>query len=331
MLTDIDIKKIKSLLSCKKEVFLSATDIVDSDPVLGCYKVAVDQGGKIFQNVGGIWQIVSIGGAGSDTNFTTDNLTATADRTHNFSNNSLTILNLKTFELDTTNGHTIFNMDDSLSRVSIISVADTGASTQAILNPDNIALSVETPTHAGQPTNLVISESGSTIVRNTLVASERAMVVYNDDGSGGASIGSDTTGGFVRIFGSGQQSEFRTANVTATRTWQMPDRDGNIPLVRNLIEINSNYNIVPEDDIIISTGAVPLTIFFDDATLFTGREITIKAKTNNGITLDASSSGIEDPSDSSINNNITLIAPARTFGSILTYKSDGHSWVIVGY
>lgn len=65
MLTNIDIEKIKKIMGCKKEVFLSPDVISDGDPVKGCYKFAISSDNNFFKNVGGIWEIINIGSGDS--------------------------------------------------------------------------------------------------------------------------------------------------------------------------------------------------------------------------------------------------------------------------
>lgn len=79
MLTDIEIKEIKKLFTCKKEVFLSPTNITKDQPVKGCYKFAIDPDGDIFWNNNGIWSGITSGGGGGiesiqeGSNITVDN------------------------------------------------------------------------------------------------------------------------------------------------------------------------------------------------------------------------------------------------------------------
>lgn len=63
MLTNIDIEKIKKLIGCKKEVFLSPDRISDGDIVKGCYKFAISSDNNLFKNVGGTWELIDIGGS----------------------------------------------------------------------------------------------------------------------------------------------------------------------------------------------------------------------------------------------------------------------------
>lgn len=55
MVTNIDIEKIKKLIGCKKEVFLSPDVITDGDAARKCFKLAINPDGEAFYNNNGIW------------------------------------------------------------------------------------------------------------------------------------------------------------------------------------------------------------------------------------------------------------------------------------
>ncbi len=69
MLTDINIKDIKKLIGCKKEIYVSPTEINDGDPNNSCYLLAVD-GISIFQNINKTWEKLNegTGGGGGGSN-----------------------------------------------------------------------------------------------------------------------------------------------------------------------------------------------------------------------------------------------------------------------
>lgn len=65
MLTDQNIKDVKKLIGCKKEVFLSPDVISDGDVVKGCYKFAISSDNNFFKNTKGTWTLMDIGGGDS--------------------------------------------------------------------------------------------------------------------------------------------------------------------------------------------------------------------------------------------------------------------------